>query len=99
MWYRLLIAAIAIFIYIRFKKLDARVTTKQMLYLFGIGAIIGLHWFTFYQSIKVSNVAIALSTLSMFYLHQSLNRSFLNEKLKFSKLFWPYRLFLCGNDF
>lgn len=82
-WYRLLIAAIAIFIYIRFKKLNYRVTTKQMLYLFGIGAIIGLHWFTFYQSIKVSNVAIALSTLSMGALFTSvLEPLFFKRKIK-----------------
>lgn len=32
--------------------------------LLGIGVVIGLHWMAFFGAIKVSNVAVALSTLS-----------------------------------
>lgn len=64
-WYRMSIAALAIFIYIKWKKQSVTVSKKHLFQLLGIGVIVGLHWFTFYQSIKVSNVAIALSTLSL----------------------------------
>lgn len=64
-WFRMSIAAIAILIYIKWKKQSVKVSKKHFFQLLGIGAIVGLHWFTFYQSIKVSNVAIALSTLSL----------------------------------
>ncbi|MBS7332367.1 MAG: EamA family transporter [Weeksellaceae bacterium] len=64
-WYRMLIAAIAVFIYIKWKKDTILVSKKHLFQLLGIGIIVGLHWFFFYESIKVSNVAIALSTLSL----------------------------------
>lgn len=64
-WYRVLIAAIAVFIYMKFKKSNFQVTKKELLTLLGIGGIVGIHWFTFYLSIKLSNISIALSTLSM----------------------------------
>ena len=71
-WFRMLIAAFAIFIYIKLKKKSIRIDKKYLFQLLGIGGIIGLHWFTFYQSIKVSNVAIALSTLSLCALFTSI---------------------------
>ncbi|MCA4782369.1 DMT family transporter [Empedobacter falsenii] len=64
-WYRVLIAAIAVFVYMKFKKSDFQVSKKELLTLLGIGGIVGIHWFTFYLSIKLSNISIALSTLSM----------------------------------
>ena len=59
------IAAFVIFIYLKLKKQQIKVSSKHLIQLLLIGGIVGLHWFTFYQSIKVSNVAIALSTLSL----------------------------------
>ncbi|WP_322970218.1 DMT family transporter [Faecalibacter sp. LW9] len=64
-WFRMSTAAIAIFIYIQCTKKSIRIQKKYIIQLLAIGGIVGLHWFTFYQSIKVSNVAIALSTLSL----------------------------------
>ena len=71
-WYRMLIAAFAIFLYLRFKKKSCFVSKKHLFQLLGIGGIVALHWFTFYLSIKVSNVAIALSTLSLGALFSSI---------------------------
>lgn len=71
-WFRMLIAAIAIFVYIKFKNKSFRVSRKHLIQLLLIGGLVGLHWFTFYQSIKVSNVAIALSTLSLCALFSSI---------------------------
>ena len=64
-WYRVLIGAIAVFIYMKFRKMDFKVTKNELLRLLAIGGIVGIHWFTFYLSIKLSNISIALSTLSM----------------------------------
>lgn len=64
-WYRLLIAAIAVFVFMKFQKQQFKVSKKELFTLMGIGGIVGLHWFTFYLSIKLSNVSVALSTLSM----------------------------------
>ena len=64
-WFRVLIAAIAIFIFIKFKKIDVKVSKQHLYKLLGIGAIVGVHCFTFYLSIKLSNISVALSTLSM----------------------------------
>ena len=64
-WYRMSIAAFAIYIYLKFRKQSLKISKTNFIKLLLIGGIVGLHWFTFYQSIKVSNVAIALSTLSL----------------------------------
>ena len=53
-WYRVLIAAIAVFIYMKFRKMDFKVTKNELLRLLAIGGIVGIHWFTFYLSIKLS---------------------------------------------
>ncbi len=64
-WYRTGVAALAIFLYLRLKGVKINVSKPQLFQFLGIGFIIALHWFTFYWSIKVSNVSVALSTLSM----------------------------------
>ena len=71
-WYRMLIAALAIFLYLKFTKKSYLVSKKHLFQLLSIGGIVALHWFTFYLSIKVSNVAIALSTLSLGALFSSI---------------------------
>ncbi|WP_282628458.1 DMT family transporter [Empedobacter sedimenti] len=86
-WYRVLIAAIAIFIYMKFKKIEFKVSKQYLLKLLGIGAIVGIHWFTFYLSIKLSNISIALSTLSMGALFSAvLEPIFFKRKLNLSEI-------------
>ncbi len=63
-WYRLLIAAVCIAIYMWIKKISFKKSLPNIMHLFGLGAIIGLHWFFFFWAIKASNVSIALCTLS-----------------------------------
>ena len=71
-WFRMSIAAIAIFIYIKVTKRSFKISKKHLIQLLLIGGIVGMHWFTFYQSIKTSNVAVALSTLSLCALFSSI---------------------------
>lgn len=65
-FYRMLFAAVFLFVFIRiFKKHSIRVSKKLFWQLAAIGAFMALHWLCFFHSIKVSNVSIALSCLSL----------------------------------
>ncbi|MCX2720080.1 DMT family transporter [Lentiprolixibacter aurantiacus] len=63
-WYRMGLASLIIYAYIRFKGFSLRVSTKTFLILIIAGMTIALHWVTFFMAIKVSNVSIALATMS-----------------------------------
>ncbi len=63
-WYRMLIAACLVAVFIFFKRYSIRVSAKTLLVMLTAGVIIALHWVTFFKAIKVSNVSIALVTMS-----------------------------------
>ena len=63
-WYRMGLAALIIYAYIRFKGISLQVSLKTFLILLIAGITIALHWVTFFMAIKVSNVSIALATMS-----------------------------------
>ncbi|MDR6406205.1 MULTISPECIES: DMT family transporter [Chryseobacterium] len=72
-FYRMLFAAICLFVYIRiFKKDSIKVSKKIFFQLAAIGFSMALHWYCFFHSIKVSNVSIALSCLSLSTLFASI---------------------------
>ncbi|WP_081868419.1 DMT family transporter [Flavimarina sp. Hel_I_48] len=63
-WYRMLLASITIFLYIKWKGISLKVNRKTLAG-FGIaGVIIALHWLTFFGAIKISNVSITLAMIS-----------------------------------
>lgn len=63
-WYRMFLASIFIFLYIKLKKIPLQITKRQVLhYVFG-GVVIATHWVTFFYAIKISNISIALATMS-----------------------------------
>lgn len=65
-FYRMLFAAIFLYVYLRFVKKESIKVSKNLLFkLIGIGSVMAFHWLFFFQSIKVSNVSIALSCLSL----------------------------------
>ena len=65
-FYRMLFAAAFLFIYLRFvTKERIKVSWKLLFKLVAIGSVMAFHWLFFFQSIKVSNVSIALSCLSL----------------------------------
>lgn len=84
-WYRLLIASISLFIYIKYKKIKLTLEPKQFGIILLMGVIVGFHWFFFYHAIKVSNVAITLSGFSTMTIFASLLQPFLLKQ----KFFWP----------
>lgn len=63
-WYRMLIAGVLMFLYIKIIKLKIQVSTKSKLKFFGAGIIIALHWITFFEAINQSNVSITLAMFS-----------------------------------
>ena len=69
----MLFAAIFLFIFIRFvKKESIKVSKKLFIQLSAIGGFMAFHWLCFFYSIKVSNVSIALSCLSLSTLFASI---------------------------
>ena len=72
-FYRMLFAAVFLFIFIRFfKKESIKISKKLFIQLSVIGGFMAFHWLCFFYSIKVSNVSIALSCLSLSTLFASI---------------------------
>lgn len=63
-WYRMLIATVLMFLYVKIAKVDISISRKAFFKLAIAGIIIALHWITFFGSIKVSNASIALAMFS-----------------------------------
>ncbi len=86
-WFRMLLAAIFLGIYFLIKQKSLKIDTKVGLkFLFG-GIIIAVHWITFFASIKVSNVSVALVTLSTGALFASLLEPiFFKRKLNYVEI-------------
>lgn len=63
-WYRMFLAVIIIAIYFFIKKKSFKVDTKGIFKFIFSGIIIAIHWITFFKAIKVSNVSVALVTMS-----------------------------------
>ena len=63
-WYRMVMAGVLMFFYIKIIKLKIRVDIRTMLKFFAAGVIIALHWITFFEAIKQSNISITLAMFS-----------------------------------
>ncbi len=63
-WYRMGLAVIFIVVYFLLKKKSFKVDKKGVLKFLFTGFIIALHWVFFFKAIKVSNVSVALVTMS-----------------------------------
>ena len=63
-WYRMLIATILIYLYIGTRKFSLKISKKGLIWMIVGGITIALHWVTFFQAIKVSNVSVTLATMS-----------------------------------
>ena len=63
-FYRMSIAALLIVLFIAFKKYSLYVSKNTFYNLATAGAALALHWVTFFWAIKVSNVSVALATMS-----------------------------------
>ena len=63
-WYRMSLAVIFIAIYFLIRKKSFKIDKKGLIKLALSGVIIAIHWVTFFKAIKVSNVSVALVTMS-----------------------------------
>jgi drug/metabolite transporter (DMT)-like permease len=63
-WFRMVMASVLMFVYIKIAKINIKIAPKSILKLGVAGVIIALHWITFFGSIKVSNISIALGMFS-----------------------------------
>lgn len=62
--YRMLISAVTLGIILFFRKELVKLSMKNAIPLLAVGAIISLHWVSFYGSIKYSNVSVSVTCLS-----------------------------------
>lgn len=63
-FYRLIIAVIGIFVYFKISGYRINISKEAIKETWYVGAIVGLHWITFFGSIKLSNVSVALICFS-----------------------------------
>ncbi len=63
-WYRMLMGAGFILIYILFRKEKLKISLKSLLKLAFVGLLIAIHWLAFFKAVKVSNVSITLAMMS-----------------------------------
>jgi drug/metabolite transporter (DMT)-like permease len=67
-WYRMLIAFVFLIAYIYFTS-NFKISKKNFIQILGIGFVVAAHWLFFFESIKVSNVSVAvvcMGTSSLF---------------------------------
>lgn len=63
-WFRMSIAVIFIGFYLVIRKKSFKIDQKGFLKFLLTGIVIALHWVFFFKAIKVSNVSVALVTMS-----------------------------------
>ena len=63
-WFRMCIAVALIYIYVLVAKIPLKIPTKTLIGFLIAGLVIAMHWFTFFQAIKVSNISVTLACLS-----------------------------------
>ena len=64
-WWRLVITVLALAVFIRFQKGIPNAYGRPLtLKVLGVGALVGLHWLSFFASVKYANVSIALVCFS-----------------------------------
>lgn len=63
-WYRMSIASILILGWVTYKRIPLKFSPKTMVVFLLAGAIIAVHWLTFFAAIKIANVSITLAIMS-----------------------------------
>jgi drug/metabolite transporter (DMT)-like permease len=63
-WYRVGIAVICLLIYFWLTKYSLKVSKKELIRILLVGVVIAVHWVTFFEAIKQSNVSVALVCFS-----------------------------------
>jgi len=88
-WFRMLFAVGFITIYIYFKKVSLKISSKSFIQFIFAGFIIAMHWFSFFHAIKISNVSVTLACLSTGAFFASLIEPILyGKKIVFYEVFF-----------
>ncbi|MCP9764767.1 DMT family transporter [Lacihabitans soyangensis] len=86
-FYRTLVAAVALFLILYFRKVNLKIGLRDLGLIFFVGFLLGLHWLCFFGSAKISTVAISLVTFSTTSFFTSLLEPVLgNKKLDFKEI-------------
>lgn len=70
-WYRLIIASLALLIYFFWKKKSLAISKGEWWKIALVGFVVMLHWITFYYSIELSTASLGVLCLSTTTLHVS----------------------------
>ena len=69
-WYRCFIAFVSMLIALKIFKLPIRIPSKKYFWAtLGVGVLVAMHWWTFYQSIYLSTASLGILCLSTVTLH------------------------------
>jgi len=81
---RVFFASLTLFLVLRFSKLSLKVSPgKNLVLLFFLGLTLAVHWVTFFRSVQVSTVAVALLSYSSFPVFTAfLEPLFFKERIK-----------------
>ena len=63
-FWRTLIGGGAIYVWLKVRRKVSKKSTSDVLKMGGIGLLVAIHWITFFASIKISNVSVALTMLA-----------------------------------
>lgn len=86
-WYRVGIALVSMFAYFFFTKFSLKISKNELIKILLVGIVIAVHWVTFFEAIKQSNVSVALVCFSSSTLFTALI-----EPLYFNRKIKPYEL-------
>lgn len=84
-WYRMLIAVVTLWAIYIFRNQLPKIPKTSIIQIVGVGALVALHWVTFYASIKYANVSVALVCFSAIGFFTALLEPLLFRK-RFSKM-------------
>lgn len=79
-WYRMLISSLILAVFLWYKKEWPRMKTRELIRIGSIGIIVMLHWVTFYGSIKMANISVAMICLSAIAMFSSVLEPLVNRK-------------------
>ncbi len=88
-WYRLLISSVVIAGILLYRKSFPKLNLRELMKIGGIGIIVMLHWVTFYGSIKLASISVAMVCLSSIALFASIIEPLVNKtKFDYMEIFF-----------
>jgi drug/metabolite transporter (DMT)-like permease len=103
-WWRLLIAFIALFVFLKFSKWKLAIHSKKQLWgIIGVGVLVGMHWVTFFLSIQMSTASLGILCLSTTTIHVAwlepiiMKRRFLKTEFLFGLMIICALIYVSGD--